>query len=140
MGNIELGENITEDLSLSLTSVNSNKLGGDDIIKKGVIFEPPVQTNSLELDIKIENKPESANLAVKSDEVLLDSKNGKKRRRKKSMMKKKNAQRKPSVAEPVVAPEPTEFSTEVICKTNDSGTDRSSLSSAVSEVELKEIK
>ncbi|KAK5647461.1 hypothetical protein RI129_002353 [Pyrocoelia pectoralis] len=133
LGNIELGENSAEDLTLSLPSGNTTKISSEDISKDNSYSETIFQMDSLETEAKL---PIDASTPSKIEESINDGKNGKKKRRKKSLMKKKNAQRKASSTEPPSI-EALEISTEL--KIPDSSTDRSSLDSNVSEPELRDM-
>uniref|UniRef100_A0A1Y1KET5 phosphatidate phosphatase n=1 Tax=Photinus pyralis TaxID=7054 RepID=A0A1Y1KET5_PHOPY len=133
LGNIELGENSVEDLTLSLPSGTTTKISSDDISKDNSYSETIFQMDSLETEAKA---PAEVATSSKIDEPLSEGKNGKKKRRKKSVMKKKNAQRKTSTTEPPSI-ETLEIGTEL--KLPDSSTDRSSLDSNVSEPELRDI-
>lgn len=136
LGNIELGENSAEDLTLSLPSGTTTKLSSEDMSKDNSISETIFQMDSLETENKVSDK-ETISAPLKIDEPVSESKNGKKRRRKKSVMKKKNALKKSAASEPPSVEISENTATDV--KATDSGTERSSLDSNISELELRDM-
>lgn len=145
LGNIELCENSTEDLTLSLQS--NTKISSDDISnsKETDFSETIFRMDSLEMEnsksegaAKPEEQTKIATTPIKQEEVVLDTKSGKKKRRKRSLMKKKNSQRRSlSVNELSTTTDSLQDASDL--KTSDFGTDRSSLDSNASDPELKQV-
>ncbi|XP_022912893.2 phosphatidate phosphatase LPIN3 isoform X1 [Onthophagus taurus] len=155
LGNIEVREQSTEDLSLSMQSA---KLTSDDITTKDDVSETIFHMDSLDMDSKSEDKNEEilpktellnkVQLPTTPSQVQIQIENevtrsgNKKKKRKKSLMKKKNSQRKTSaVNEPQqegVGESAQESSTSDV-KGETSSTDRSSMGSAPEEIEQKEL-
>lgn len=147
LGNIELCENSTEDLTLSLQS--NTKISSDEISnsKETDFSETIFRMDSLEFEnSKSESaaKPEAqakvevaAAAPVKQLDVV-DNKSGKKKKRKRSLMKKKNSNRRSaSTNELSTATDSLQDAPDL--KTSDFGTDRSSLDSNASDPELKQV-
>ncbi|XP_017772334.1 PREDICTED: phosphatidate phosphatase LPIN3 isoform X1 [Nicrophorus vespilloides] len=140
LGNIEIGENSMEDLTLSLQSTTKESI--DDLSKDNDISDTIFKMDSLDHDSKSEsttpNKEEVKILPPVSDPPS-ETKGAKKRRRKKSVMKKKGSQRKISNVTDTPTPtvEPNEESNTDL-KGSDTNTERSSLEGSPSEAEAKE--
>lgn len=139
LGNIGLTETSTEDLTLSLPS--TAKLSSEDISKDDY-SETIFKMDSLDMDnSKSENTPPQTRSISKVQEVVTvggkdepvgENKGGKKKRRKRSLMKKKTLQKKSASV--------TELSTiDADSLQENVATDRSSLDSNASELELKEM-
>lgn len=151
MGNIDIGENSTEDLTLSLPS--NTKISSDDISnsKENDYSETIFRMDSLEFENsksenvpKIDNEPkkEVSIISTKNDEALVsENKISKKKKRRKSMKKKNSQKKSASVNELSTAADISDPSQDSISdiKTNDFGTDRSSMASSSSDPEIKEV-
>lgn len=155
LGNIELGEQSNEDLSLSRAdSISVNKQSDEDFNQDSEMSETIFKMDSLEADHTpketpvVEEKPEIPKLDIPKVEEPEKSEfevksNNKKRRRKKSMIKKKNTQRKTSVTIELKESDLTDNSQSqlqssepVEVKMTESITDKSSLGSSQSEHDL----
>lgn len=99
LGNIELGENSTEDISRADSTSITNKQSDEEFNQDSEMSETIFKMDSLEVELA--PKPELKLESLKLDEPISEKtesegKTGKKKRRKKSIMKKKNSQRKQS--------------------------------------------
>lgn len=135
LGNIGLTETSTEDLTLSLPS--NAKISSEDVSRDDY-SETIFKMDSLDMDnnSKSENTPPQIETENKVKEIVtvpvVENKCGKKKRRKRSLMKKKTLQKKSASV--------TELSTvDADSLQENVATDRSSLDSNASEVELKEM-
>lgn len=141
LGNIELGENSTEDISRT-DSINVTKQSDEDYNQDSEISEPIFKMDGLDVEHspkveiqKIELPKKEIKIDEPSEKIETESKSGKKKRRKKSIMKKKNSQRKQSNISNSET-NLSELQDVTDTKMTESITDKSSLESSHSEQDI----